>query len=46
MLGTRVAVFSSTRSRRSLAPIAEKFGVRTFGLPMEFAELSEIIRGS
>ena len=46
MLGTRIAVFTSTRSRRALGPIAEKFGVRTFGLPLAFAELSEIIRGS
>lgn len=45
MIDVRVAVFSSSRSRRVLDPIAEEFGVRTFGLPIEFAELSRIIEG-
>lgn len=44
MIGARVAVFSSSRSQRALDPIAEEFGVRTFGLPIDFAELSEIIQ--
>jgi hypothetical protein len=44
MIGARVAVFSSSRSRRVLDPIAAEFGVRTFGLPIDFEELSEIIR--
>jgi hypothetical protein len=44
MIGARVAVFTSSRSRRVLDPIAEEFGVRTFGLPIDFEELSEIIR--
>src|SRR5262245_6578029 len=30
MMGTRVMVFSSHRSRRSLEPIASEFGVTTF----------------
>jgi hypothetical protein len=44
MIGARVAVFSSSRSRRALDPIAEEFGVRAFGLPIGFTELSEIIQ--
>jgi hypothetical protein len=44
MIGARVAVFSSSRSKRALDPIAEEFGVRAFGLPIAFAELSEIIQ--
>ena len=44
MIGARVAVFSSSRSKRALDPIAEEFGVRAFGLPIDFDELSEIIR--
>jgi hypothetical protein len=43
MIGARVAVFSSSRSRRVLDPIAREFGVRTFGLPIDFEELSEIL---
>lgn len=43
MIGARVAVFSSSRSRRVLDPIAQEFGVRTFGLPVDFEALSEII---
>lgn len=45
MLGARAAVFTSTRSRRVLAPIAEQFGVRAFGMPIELDELAEILRG-
>jgi hypothetical protein len=44
MIGARVAVFSSSRSQRALDPIAKEFGVRAFGLPIEFAELSKIIQ--
>ena len=44
MAGARVAVFSSSRSRRALEPVAEEFGVRTFGLPIDFGELSEIVQ--
>jgi hypothetical protein len=44
MLGARVAVFSSSRSKRTLDPIAGEFGVRSFGLPIDFAELSEIVQ--
>jgi hypothetical protein len=43
MIGARVAVFSSSRSRRALDPIAEEFRVRAFELPIDFAELSKII---
>ena len=45
MMGTRVAVFSSSRSKRALDPIAEEYGVRVFGLPIEMSELSEILKG-
>ena len=44
MIGARVAVFSSSRSKRALDPIAEEFGVCAFGLPIDFAELSKIIQ--
>jgi hypothetical protein len=43
MVGARVAVFSSTRSRRSLEPIAAEYSVRTFALPIEFAELVAVL---
>ena len=46
MIDARVAVFSSARSVRALDPIAKEFGVRTFGLPIDFEELSEIVRGA
>jgi hypothetical protein len=45
MMKTRVAVFSSTRSRRVLEPIATEFNVRTFSLPIEMADLSELLKG-
>ena len=44
MTGARIAVFSSTRSRRALEPIAAEFGVRLFGLPLEFEELVAILQ--
>jgi hypothetical protein len=43
MAGATVAIFSSKRSRRTLDPIAAEFGVRTFGLPIEFHELTQIL---
>jgi hypothetical protein len=43
MAGTTVAIFSSKRSRRTLDPIAAEFGVRAFGLPIEFDELARIL---
>ena len=43
MMKTRVAVFSSSRSRRLLEPIAKEFNVRTFSLPIEMADLAEVL---
>lgn len=43
MIGARVAVFSSTRSVRTLDPIAEHFGVRTFAMPLELSELGSLL---
>jgi hypothetical protein len=43
MIGARVAVFSSKRSRRTLEPIAEQFKVQTFQLPFEFDELQALL---
>jgi hypothetical protein len=43
--GAPVALLWWSRSRRTLDPIAEEFGVRSFGLPIDFAELSEIVQG-
>jgi len=45
MIGARLAVFSSSRSRRALEPIAAEFGVHVFGLPIDFDELSRILEG-
>src|SRR5829696_3716860 len=35
MAGSQVAVFSSSRSKRTIEPIAEQFGVRAFRLPID-----------
>jgi hypothetical protein len=43
MMKARVAVFSSSRSRRELEPIAEEFNVRRFSLPIEMAALAELL---
>lgn len=43
MVGARVAVFSSTRSVRTLQPIASEFDVRLFSLPIDFAQLSALL---
>ena len=43
MVGARVAVFSSQRSQRALAPIAEQFRVRMFELPIDFPELGRLL---
>ena len=45
MTGARLAVFSSSRSRRALEPIAAEFGVHVFALPLDFDELSRILEG-
>ena len=44
MIGARISVFSSTRSRRTLEPIAREFNVATFGLPVDFDELARLLR--
>jgi hypothetical protein len=50
MAGASIAVFSSSRSRQSLEPIAAEFGVRVFRLPMDVQALgrllSEVAAGS
>jgi DUF1365 family protein len=43
MIGAGVAVFSSTRSSRSLEPIADEFNVRLFSLPIDFPELERLL---
>lgn len=43
MLGATVAVFTSSRSTRSLEPIAHEFGVQTFSLPIDIAELKAVL---
>jgi hypothetical protein len=43
MAGVRVAVFSSTRSVRTLQPIAAEFDVRLFSLPLDYAELAALL---
>jgi len=43
MVGARVAVFSSSRSQRTLDPIAEQFSVRQFTLPIEFPALQLLL---
>jgi hypothetical protein len=44
MTGARIAVFSSTRSRRVLDPIAAEFGVRAFTLPIDYDTLAQLLR--
>jgi hypothetical protein len=43
MIGASIAIFTSTRSRRTLEPIAEEFGVCLFDLPMDFAEFKSLL---
>jgi len=43
MAGTRVAVFSSSRSVRQLEPIANEFGVHLFELPIDFVQLAALL---
>jgi len=43
MLGAAVAVFTSSRSRRTLEPIAREFAVQTFSLPIDIAELTSVL---
>jgi len=43
MLGATIAIFSSSRSRRTLEPIADEFGVRLFELPIDFADLKVLL---
>jgi hypothetical protein len=43
MIGARISVFSSTRSRRVLEPIAREFNVATFDLPIDFDELARLL---
>ena len=43
MIGASIAIFTSSRSRRTLQPIAEEYGVRVFDLPIDFADLKTLI---
>jgi hypothetical protein len=43
MIGAHISVFSSTRSRRALEPIAREFNVTAFGLPVEFDALARLL---
>lgn len=43
MVGVRVAVFSSTRSIRTLQPIAAEFDVRLFSVPVDFPDLATLL---
>ena len=44
MVGARISVFSSTRSRRALEPIAREFNVSLLELPVEFDVLVRLLR--
>lgn len=43
MIGASVAIFTSSRSRRTLEPIAEQFAVRVFDLPIDFADFQALL---
>ena len=43
MVGANIAIFTSSRSRRTLEPLADKYGVRLFELPIDFAELKALL---
>lgn len=43
MVGASIAVFTSTRSRRALEPIADEYGVRVFDLPIDFASFKSLL---
>ena len=43
MMGASIAIFTSTRSRRTLEPIADEYGVRTFELPIDFGDLKTLL---
>ena len=43
MVGANIAIFTSTRSRRTLEPIADEYGVRVFELPIDFAALKTLL---
>jgi len=46
MMNAGVAIFSSSRSRRTLEPIADAFGVTTFSLPIEFEQFATLLASS
>jgi hypothetical protein len=43
MMGATIAIFTSSRSRRTLQPIADEYRVRVFGLPIEFGDLKALL---
>ena len=46
MMNAGVAIFSSSRSRRTLEPIAAEFGVTTFELPLDFDQFATMLAAS
>lgn len=45
MVGANIAIFTSSRSRRTLEPIAAEYGVRLFELPIEVTDLKALLDG-
>jgi len=43
MMGATIAVFTSTRSRHVLEPIADEYAVQVLDLPIEFADLKSLL---
>ena len=43
MTGASIAIFTSTRSRRTLEPIANEYNVRSFALPIDFVDLKALL---
>ena len=46
MMNAGVAIFNSSRSRRTLEPIADAFGVTTFALPIDFEQFATLLASS
>ena len=43
MVGASIGIFTSTRSRRALEPIAKEYDVRVFDLPIAFDDLKALL---
>ena len=46
MMNAGVAIFNSSRSRRTLEPIADAFGVTMFALPIDFDQFAALLASS